>query len=66
MEPHAAGCRLNFETSVTPETAVDNAAGWHWHLDALPRALLGETVAWEWPRIEALHKIYAATLEPGR
>jgi uncharacterized protein YndB with AHSA1/START domain len=62
LEPHPAGCRLTLDTRVAPERAADNAAGWHWHLDALQRALLGETVGWEWPRIQALHKIYDATL----
>ena len=62
LEPHSEGCRLTLEGPVAAEAAADNAGGWHWHLNALGRALLGENVGWDWFRIEALHRIYIATL----
>ncbi|HLZ82344.1 MAG TPA: SRPBCC domain-containing protein [Caulobacteraceae bacterium] len=41
---------------------ADFASGWHWHLDALERALEGEAVAFDRPRWSALKRAYAATL----
>ena len=41
---------------------ADFASGWHWHLDALDRALEGEAVAFDRPRWAALKRAYAATL----
>jgi uncharacterized protein YndB with AHSA1/START domain len=41
---------------------ADFASGWHWHLDALERALEGEAVEFDHPRWSALKRAYAATL----
>jgi uncharacterized protein YndB with AHSA1/START domain len=41
---------------------ADFASGWHWHLDALERALEGEACAFDRPRWAALKRAYAATL----
>ena len=40
----------------------DFASGWHWHLDALERALEGEAVEFDRPRWTALKRAYAVTL----
>jgi uncharacterized protein YndB with AHSA1/START domain len=63
LEPHGAGCRLVL-THVFRKGGdlADFASGWHWHLDALDRALDGETVAFDRPRWQALKGAYAATL----
>ena len=65
LEPHPEGCRLTLTATVNAADAADNAGGWHWHLDALERALVGETVPRDAAPIEAIHKIYQATLRPG-
>jgi uncharacterized protein YndB with AHSA1/START domain len=41
---------------------ADFASGWHWHLDALDRALDGEGVAFERDRWQMLRKVYRMTL----
>jgi uncharacterized protein YndB with AHSA1/START domain len=41
---------------------ADFASGWHWHLDALDAALLGEARPFDKPRWAVLRQIYAATL----
>ena len=43
---------------------ADFASGWHWHLDALDRALDGETVPFDEQRWRMLRKVYEMTL-PG-
>jgi uncharacterized protein YndB with AHSA1/START domain len=43
----------------------DFASGWHWHLDALDRALEGETVPFDEQRWRLLRKVYEMTL-PAR
>jgi uncharacterized protein YndB with AHSA1/START domain len=40
----------------------DFASGWHWHLDALDRALEGEAVAFDTPRWQSLRMVYRMTL----
>jgi uncharacterized protein YndB with AHSA1/START domain len=40
----------------------DFASGWHWHLDALERAVTGEAVAFDRPRWQALRAAYAEIL----
>ena len=63
LEPHASGTRLTLVARLTKASeAVDNAGGWHWHLDALDRALLGEAVVLDMDRVRTLEKIYSATL----
>jgi uncharacterized protein YndB with AHSA1/START domain len=51
-------------THILPEgrDLPDFASGWHWHLDALERALEGEAVAFDHPRWTALKGAYGATL----
>jgi uncharacterized protein YndB with AHSA1/START domain len=63
LEPSEAGCRLVL-THVFRKGGdlADFASGWHWHLDALDRALDGESVAFDRARWEALKRAYAATL----
>jgi uncharacterized protein YndB with AHSA1/START domain len=58
-----AGSRLVL-THILPrnEELADFASGWHWHLDALERALGGETVEFDRPRWAALKGAYTATL----
>jgi hypothetical protein len=41
---------------------ADFASGWHWHLDALDRALGGETVPFDAQRWRLLRKVYEMTL----
>ena len=41
---------------------ADFASGWHWHLDALDKALLGEARKFDRPRWELLRKMYIGTL----
>lgn len=41
---------------------ADFASGWHWHLDALDRALEGETVPYDAQRWRMLRKVYEMTL----
>jgi uncharacterized protein YndB with AHSA1/START domain len=43
---------------------ADFASGWHWHLDALDRALEGETVPFDEQRWRMLRKVYQMTLPP--
>lgn len=63
LEPHASGTRLILVARLTKASeAVDNAGGWHWHLDALDRALTGEAVVLDMDRVKTLEKIYTATL----
>jgi uncharacterized protein YndB with AHSA1/START domain len=63
LEPHETGCRLVL-THVFRKGGdlADFASGWHWHLDALDRALEGESVAFDRLRWQALKGAYAATL----
>jgi uncharacterized protein YndB with AHSA1/START domain len=63
LEPHQTGSRLVL-THVFRKGGdlADFASGWHWHLDALDRALEGESVAFDRPRWQALKRAYAATL----
>lgn len=57
------GSRLTLTHMFKPsEDPIGLAEGWHWHLDALERALEGETVALDAKRLESLRQIYAATL----
>jgi uncharacterized protein YndB with AHSA1/START domain len=44
---------------------ADFASGWHWHLDALDKALEGESVPFDEPRWRLLRKVYEMTL-PGK
>jgi uncharacterized protein YndB with AHSA1/START domain len=44
---------------------ADFASGWHWHLDALDRALEGETVPFDEQRWRLLRKVYEMTLPPA-
>jgi hypothetical protein len=44
---------------------ADFASGWHWHLDALDRALEGETVPYDAQRWRMLRKVYEMTLPAG-
>ncbi|HEX4736630.1 MAG TPA: SRPBCC family protein [Allosphingosinicella sp.] len=44
---------------------ADFASGWHWHLDALDKALEGETVPFDEQRWRLLRKVYQMTL-PAR
>ncbi|MDB5693421.1 MAG: toxin-antitoxin system toxin subunit [Alphaproteobacteria bacterium] len=44
---------------------ADFASRWHWHLNALDRALEGESVAFDEPRWRLLRKVYEMTL-PAR
>ena len=63
LYPEPDGCRLVLTHILKAGgDLVGFAEGWHWHLDALDRALEGETVEIDRPRLEALHLIYAATL----
>ncbi len=41
---------------------TDFASGWHWHLDALDKALEGETVPFDEQRWRLLRKVYEMTL----
>ncbi|HEY1603996.1 MAG TPA: SRPBCC domain-containing protein [Allosphingosinicella sp.] len=43
---------------------ADFASGWHWHLDALDRALEGEAVPFDAQRWRLLRKVYEMTLPP--
>jgi uncharacterized protein YndB with AHSA1/START domain len=43
---------------------ADFASGWHWHLDALDKALDGETVAFDEQSWRLLRKVYQMTLPP--
>jgi uncharacterized protein YndB with AHSA1/START domain len=63
LEPHGAGSRLVL-THVFHKGGelADFASGWHWHLDALDRALEGEAVAFDRPRWQALRGVYDKTL----
>jgi uncharacterized protein YndB with AHSA1/START domain len=63
IEPHDLGARLIL-THVFHKGGdlADFASGWHWHLDALDRALEGEAVAFDRARWQALRGVYAATL----
>jgi uncharacterized protein YndB with AHSA1/START domain len=63
LEPHETGSRLVL-THVFRKGGdlADFASGWHWHLDALDRALDGESVAFDRARWQALKRAYAATL----
>jgi uncharacterized protein YndB with AHSA1/START domain len=63
LEPHETGSRLVL-THVFRKGGdlADFASSWHWRLDALDRALDGETVAFNRPRWQALKGAYAATL----
>ena len=57
------GTRLTLTHIFKPsEDPIGLAEGWHWHLDALERTLEGETVTMDRERLEALRRIYAATL----
>lgn len=63
LSPMPDGCRLVLTHILKGGgEMVDFAEGWHWHLDALDRALEGETVALDRPRLAVLRQIYAATL----
>ncbi|HEX8233510.1 MAG TPA: SRPBCC family protein [Caulobacteraceae bacterium] len=63
LEPHPFGCRLTLtEAGLKRGDLVDHAGGWHWHLDALERALKDETVAPNKARVGALEAVYKATL----
>jgi uncharacterized protein YndB with AHSA1/START domain len=63
LRPDVAGCRLTLTHVLRAGgNAADFASGWHWHLDAMDRALLGETVSFDEPRWKTLRKIYQATL----
>ena len=63
LYPEPDGCRLVLTHILKAGgDLVGFAEGWHWHLDALDRALEGETIEIDRPRLEALRRIYAATL----
>ena len=63
LTPTQAGCRLvlTHEFHAGGEMA-DFASGWHWHLDALEPALLGEAILFDQARWGVLRKVYQATL----
>lgn len=44
---------------------ADFASGWHWHIDALDRAIEGETVPYDAQRWRLLRKVYQMTLPAG-
>ena len=63
LEPHEDGTRLVLiHVFRKGGDLPDFASGWHWHLDALDRALDGESVAFDRARWQALKGAYAATL----
>ena len=63
LQPDGTGCLLILTHVLRPGgDAADFASGWHWHLDALDRALLGEAVSFDEPRWKILRKIYNVTL----
>ena len=63
LSPTLAGCRLILTHILRAGgDMADFASGWHWHLDALDAALLGEARLFDRPAWAALREIYAAAL----
>jgi uncharacterized protein YndB with AHSA1/START domain len=63
LTPAAVGCVLVLVHELRAGgDLADFASGWHWHLDALEGALLGEAREFDKVRWAALRQVYAATL----
>jgi uncharacterized protein YndB with AHSA1/START domain len=63
LRPIDGGCVLTLTHLLGgPGDMADYASGWHWHLDCLQDALLGETCPFDTARWAALRAIYAAIL----
>lgn len=66
LSPVGAGTRLVLTHRLDAGgDLADFASGWHWHLDALDKALEGETVPFDEQRWRLLRKVYEMTL-PAR
>lgn len=63
LHPAATGCRLVMTHDFPNELTLPSMlAGWHTHLEGLPTALGGESVAWPWDRWRELHQLYQQQL----
>ncbi|MBV8684693.1 MAG: SRPBCC domain-containing protein [Caulobacteraceae bacterium] len=63
LEPHEGGSRLVLTHVFRKDVDLaDFASGWHWHLDALDRALEGQSVTFDRARWQSLKGAYTATL----
>ena len=63
LRPSEGGCVLTLTHTLRGGgDLADFASGWHWHLDCLDAALVGEAREFDTPRWAALREVYAATL----